>query len=230
MLTHQRFLPSVWRTGCVSLALTLTACAGGSARVTSTSDTAELPRPSIALVYPFAVDADDVAADTFGYDQESTDEAARQVANTLADKIAAALRERGIRAEPALRSTQPPLHAIVVKGQFVTIEKGSAGERVLIGFSAGSEDVQVRVQAYQVTGAGLLQLQEGLAEAHGRKSPGVGVPAIVSIATGNPAGVVISSGVNVASELLGGFDERLEDLARQIADVARDYYARQGWL
>ena len=43
-------------------------------------------------------------------------------------------------------------------------------------------------------------------------------------------GVVISGGINVVSELLGGFDERLEDLARQIADVARDYYARQGWL
>ncbi len=211
------------------MALTLTACAGGSARVTSTSDIAGLPRPSIALVYPFAMDAHDAAADTFGYNNESTDEA-RQVASTLADKIAAAFRERGIRAEPALRSTQPPLHAIVVKGQFVTIEKGSAGERVLIGFSAGSEDVKVRVQAYQVTEAGLRQLQEGFAETHGRKSPGVGVPAIVSIATGNPAGVVISGGVNVASELLQGFDKRLEVLARQIADLARDYYARQGWL
>jgi hypothetical protein len=101
---------------------------------------------------------------------------------------------------------------------------------VIIGFSAGSEDVRIRLQAYQVAETGLHRLQMVSAEAHGRKSPGVAVPAVVSIATANPAGLVISGGVNLASELLDGFDERLDDLAAQVADVARDFYASKGWL
>jgi hypothetical protein len=213
----------------IALGLLLAGCAGGSAQVAATS-LEELPRPGIAFIYPFAVDANDAAADTFGYHHESTNAEARQVASALAEKIVAALRQRGIVAQRGLRSSSPPLRAVVVKGQFVRIDKGSGGERVIIGFSAGSEDVRIRLQAYQVAETGLHRLQMVSAEAHGRKSPGVAVPAGVSIATANPAGLVISGGVNLASELLDGFDERLDDLAAQVADVARDFYASKGWL
>ena len=49
------------------LALFLAGCAGGSAKVGQQySGVQSLPRPPIVLIYPFAVDSDDVVVDTFG--------------------------------------------------------------------------------------------------------------------------------------------------------------------
>jgi len=188
-------------------------------------------------VYDFAVDANDVVVDTFGPSfldhKASTSERSvkgKAVAHELAEQLVTQLAERGITVKRATHSTPVPLHALVAKGQFVTINEGDEMERVVIGFGLGSEKIQVRVQVYQMTESGLRRISEVEGEAHGRKTPGVAGPAGIAGATGMVAGVVISGGMNIVSEAKGPMAEAVKNLAKKFADRAVKGYKRQGWL
>jgi hypothetical protein len=212
-------------------------CAGGSARRTSQPTGNEaLPHPSEVLVYDFSVDADDVVLDTFGPNFVSGGKSAserggtgRAVAALLSEKIVAKLGERGIRARRASGSTPVSLSALAVKGQFVAIKEGDQMGRMVIGFGAGSEKLEAQVQVYQMTQSGLRRVSTGAGEAHGRKTPGVAGPAAVGAATGMAVGVVVASAMNIGSELTGGMQNRVDDLAEKFADRAVDFYAHHGW-
>ncbi len=104
-----------------------------------------IPRPTVLLVYDFAVGPNDVVVETLGhqFQKEATkrskeEETAYATTHSLSEQLVAKLGERGIAAERAEDSRVPPLHALVLKGQFLTIEKGSRFKRMVIGFGAGS--------------------------------------------------------------------------------------------
>ena len=50
-----------------------------------------------------------------------------------------------------------------------------------------------------------------------------------SAAAGAAAGVVISSAMNIGSELKGPMKARVNDLAEVFADRAVEFYEQQGW-
>ena len=175
-------------------------CAGGSInKVRHYSQMEPLVRPSVVLIYNFAVDPDDVVVDTFGpnfgrSEKEETSEileAGRAVADALAEKMVAELKERGIKAQRAATSTEVPVNAFLVKGQFVTINEGDAMRRMTVGFGAGSDEIRAQVQVYQIKeGGNLRMIVEGEAEAHGKKTPGVGPAAIMTAGVGTVVPVV----------------------------------------
>ena len=221
------------------LALFLAGCAGGSAKVGQQySGGKSLPRPPVVLVYQFAVDADDVVVDTFGLDignkQASTLERVkrgRAFARALSLKLVNKVDELGIPVRAATPHTKVPLNAIVVKGQFVTIDEGDQTKRTMIGFGAGAEEVRVRVQVYQMTEMGLRRISEAEGEAHGRKTPGVVGPAGVAAGTGMVVGLVVSAGMNIKSEAIdGSMETTLNNLVEQFIENAARFYKRQGWF
>ncbi len=220
------------------LAVLLAGCAGGSSKVgPQHSGLKSLPRPPVVLIYQFAVDADDVVADTFGGGigkETSTLERVKRgrvFARELALKLVKKVAELGIGTRVANPKTNVPLNALVVKGQFITLDEGSKVKRTMIGFGAGAEEVRVRVQVYQMTETGLQRISEAEGEAHGRKTPGMVGPAAIAGVTGNVIGVVVAGGMNIKSEAIdGSMDTTLNNLVDQFAENAARFYKRQGWL
>jgi hypothetical protein len=219
---------------CVGLA-----CA--SAKVENVQRHAEgerLPQPGVLLVYDFAVTPDEVVVDTLGSEfggsaSPSSKEVqqARQVAASLSTQLVSKLGERGINAERATDARVPPMNAMVLKGEFVSIDKGSRVKRMVIGFGAGSSELRVRAHVYQATPYGLRRIARAEAKATGSKTPGMAVPVGAGAAMGATArSAVISGGMNVAREVRGGMDADAGRLADEIADRAEAFYKRQGWL
>lgn len=198
----------------------------------------QLPRPPVLLVYDFAVSPGEAVEDTFGSEfagstSPSSKEAqeARQVAASLSTQLVSKLRERGINAARATRGSVPPENAMVIKGQFVSIDEGSRVKRMVIGFGAGSSELRARVQAYQATAYGLRRIAQAEAGATGSKMPGMAVPVGGGAAVGRAAAsAVISGGMNITKEVRGGMDADAGHLADEIAKRAEAFYKRQGWL
>ncbi len=214
-------------------------CASASVTpVTKIADGSMLPRPGVLLVYDFAVAANDVMIDTLGAQFMSEGEkltekeqTARATANAFSVALVEQLRNDGINAQRAERGDIPPLHALVLKGQFITIDEGSRAKRMIIGFGAGSSELRARVQAYQATQHGLRRLAEAEAEASGSKMPGMAIPVAGGAAMGTAAtSAIISGGMNIAKETRGAMNPDAERMAKKIAERAKAFYVRQGWL
>jgi hypothetical protein len=210
----------------------------GVTPMAGTADHSMLPRPSVVLVYDFAVHANDVMIDSLGAEfmsegEKLTEEeqTARATANAFSAALVEQLRKEGINAQRANDRGVPPLHAIAIKGQFVTIDAGSRFKRVVIGFGAGSSEIRARVQVYQVTERGLHRIVEAEAKATGSKSPGMAIPVAGGAAMGSAAtSAVISGGMNIAREAKGAMNPDAERMAKKIAERAKAFYVRQGWL
>ncbi len=222
----------------VSLLVAALGCAGASSQQTRQyAADGTLPRPPVLLVYDFAVNPQDALADTFGEEFSPEPEPpskemqeGRVVATALAEAVVAKLRKRGIHAERAVRSTPIPQHALVVKGQFLTIEKGSRAKRMIIGFGAGMTELRVRGQVYQMRETGLVRVSEGEGRAHGDRMPGMAVPVGVGAAAGRVVtSAIISGGMNIVQEVTGELRGDVERLAEQFAERAENFYKRQGW-
>ena len=191
----------------------------------------------MVLVYDFAVGANDVVVDTLGHEFRSEavqlskeEEAAYATADSLSEQLVAKLRKRGISAERADNSSVPPLNALVIKGQFLTIDKGSRFKRMVIGFGAGSSELQVRAQAYQATGYGLRRLAAAEVDSSGSKMPGMAVPMVGGAAVGTVAtSAVISGGMAILRETRGAMHDDAGRIADEIAKRAEAFYRRQGW-
>ena len=220
------------------ITLFLVGCAGGSAKqVSSLKGDEPLPRPPVLLIYDFAVNPEDVMVDTAGLtsgDEASTAERlteGKEWANALSESFVRQFMKEGITSRRATGSTHIPLNAIVVKGQFILIDEGDEIKRTTIGFGAGAEDLSAMVQVYQMRKAGLKRISEVEAEAHGRKTPGIAVPAAMTAGTGMVVGLVISSVMNLKSEAVdGSMQTTVDDLAEQLVERAVSYYKKRGWL
>ena len=125
----------------------------------------------------------------------------------------------------------PPKDGIpaIDRPKFVSVDEGSRGKRMLIGFGKGAESLEARVQVYQVTEAGLRRLVDAEAEAHGSKKPGHLVPVGAAAAAGRAGGAVIGGGVAVKSEISGPLESSARNLAREIAERAAAFYDERGW-
>jgi hypothetical protein len=195
-------------------------------------------KPSVVLVYDFAVTPEEALTDSLGAYSERVGEAeskeiqfARATAASLSEQLVAKLQKKGIAAERALDDRVPPLHAFVVRGQFLDVDKGSRLKRMVIGFGAGSSKLVARVQVYQAVDWGLRRIAEAEATASGAKAPGMAVPVGAGAAMGAAAtSAAISGGLTVSREVRGGMVTDAGRMAEQIAKRAEAYYRSLGWL
>ena len=196
----------------------------------------EVVKPSVVLVYDFRFSAADVSIDdrVFGGKkptQAEKDRLGREVSAGFAKALVEKLGEAGIEAQRADSRTSTPLHAWLVKGRFLSVDEGSRAKRVALGFGAGATELEVKVEVFQVTDSGQRKLSEGEAKASGSKMPGMAVPVAGGAAMGTAlTSAAISGTLAVTREVRGSLGADANRLAEALAERAKAFYQRRGWL
>lgn len=201
----------------------------------------KLARPNHIYVYDFAATAADlppgtVAAQSYAEPAKPRTAkeiaAARQLSDAVANELAAQIRAMGLPGEVATAETTSTVNDIVLRGQFESVETGSAGKRIVLGFGSGSAELKTVVQVYEMTANGLRELGSGAVDSGGGKGPGLLVPLGIAVATANPIGLVVMGAAKVEGEASGrttieGSGKRT---AEQIAAHLKPAFQRQGWI
>jgi hypothetical protein len=201
----------------------------------------KLPRPGNILVYDFAATADDLSADSAlagrisEHDTPQTAEqieTGRKVGAEIAAHLVAEIRAMGMPAERASAASQAKVNDLVLRGYLLSVKKGDALERVAIGLGDGASELTATVEAFQMTPTGLRKLGGGELDAQGGKGPGGVVGAAVLIATHNPVGLIVSTGVKAYGEESGKstIEGRADQTAKEIAEQLKKKFEEQGWI
>jgi len=201
----------------------------------------KLPRPDHIWVYDFAATPAEVPADSALTDQYSasgTPQTAEQIAEgrkvgaELATQLVEQIRGMGLPAARASVGTMPSLNDIVIRGYLLSVDEGSAVKRIAIGFGSGASELRAAVEGYQMTDRGMRKLGSGTVDAGGSKGPGEALPAAVAIATANPIGLIVTSGVKAYGEASGSstIEGRVKATAEEIAAQIKPRFEQQGWI
>ena len=207
----------------------------------STSTSAVILKPARVIVYDFASTPEAVPPDSAIaglYRQRTTPQTPEEIelGRSLGAKVSARLVEElnknGIAATAAATGPVPHPGDVVIRGEFVSIDKGTRVKRMLIGFGAGAAGLETLVEGYVVTAAGLVPLGSAQIETAGGKMPGMLVPIGAGAAMGTVAtSVAISGAANVLQELgPEGLDGAAKRTAKEIAKVIVKAYEERGWM
>jgi hypothetical protein len=226
---------------CLLTLLMMAGCA--STKITGRDElvTGPIPRPDTIWVHDFAATPADVPDESAFAGQEIehlTPQTAQQIAagrqlgEEIAAQLVAQIRDMGMHAEQASKGTKPRINDIVIRGYLISIVEGSAAKRIAIGFGSGASDLKVAAEGFQETAQGLRKLGSGTTDATGGKAPGADLGVLGLIATHNPAGLIISSGVKIYGEESGSstIKGRAKQTAKEIADVLKKRFQEQGWI
>jgi Domain of unknown function (DUF4410) len=200
-----------------------------------------LPKPGHIWVDDFVATASDLPADSTlasEPDVDTTPQTSEQIAEgrELGSEIAAQLVEQihnmGLPAAIGGPGTTPEVNDLVIRGYLLSVEQGSAAKRVIIGFGAGASEMRTMVEGFQMTPQGLRKLGVGTVQSGGSKGPGAALGVATFLATANPAGLIISSGMKVYGEASGKstVQGRAQATAKEIADVLKTRFEEQGWI
>lgn len=201
--------------------------------------TGQLPRPGQIWVYDFVVTQSDVPAESAlagqpGATSQTAEHIAegRKLSASLSTDLVKKIREMGMPAEHATAASRPQLNDLVIRGYLLSFAEGSAEKRMAIGFGSGSSDLRVAVEGFQMTSQGLRKLGGGTSDAGGGKSPGMALGAATFLATHNPAGLIVSTGLKVYGEESGKskIEGRVDQQAKEIADQLKIKFQEQGWI
>jgi uncharacterized protein DUF4410 len=197
--------------------------------------TEEMPRPNRILVYNFAAtpaDAPELANQATEAGTPEQTQAGRELGAKIASELASDIRAMGLPGEAVPIGTQAQMHDIIIKGYLLSVQAGSATKRVTIGLGAGASELQTAVEGFQMTPQGLRKLGSGTVDAGGNKTPGAAVGVAGLIATGNPAGLIVSTGMKVYGEASGSstLDGRAKATAKEIAEKIKPRFQQQGWI
>jgi len=225
----------------LSIVLLMAGCA--STKITQRDEivTGEIARPGTIWVHDFAATPADVPNESVFAGQEiehltpQTPQqiaAGRQLGEEIAAQLVTQIRAMGMHAERASAATKPRINDIVIRGYLVSIVEGSAAKRIVIGFGSGASDLKVAAEGFQETAHGLRKLGSGSTDATGGKAPGADLGVLGLIATHNPAGLIISSGIKIYGEESGRstVKGRAAQTAKEIADVLKKRFQEQGWI
>ncbi len=231
------------------LNLALAGCAIGllagcaSTKITNREQlvTEQLPRPGHIWVYDFVATRADVPANSVlagETDLDTSPQTAEQIATgrELGAQIAAQLIEQidamGMPAAPAGPGTVPQINDIVIRGYLLSVKEGSAAKRVAIGFGSGASELHTLVDGFQMTPQGERKLGSANVDAGGGKTPGAALGAATFLATANPAGLIISSGMKVYGEASGKskVSGRAKATATELAKELKKRFQHQRWI
>jgi hypothetical protein len=150
----------------------------------------------------------------------------------IAEQLVEQIRLMGMPAERASKGTTAQINDILFRGYLISVNEGSEVKRLTIGFGSGGSELRVAAEAFQKTAQGLRKLGSGVADSGGGKTPGAGVGLAALIATHNPAGLIVSSGVKVYGEMSGSakIEGRVEHIVEEIADLMKTRFEQQGWI
>lgn len=199
-------------------------------------------RPGRILVFDFVTTpsqlpswADASAARNLPQASEDADDlaAGKKLGAQVAAELVKKINEMGLTAVRANDHPGPVENDLAILGFFTSIDKGSAVERVALGFGKGSAQVNAHVQGYRATAGGMQLLGSGVVDSGGSgKSPGLVVPALVTIATANPIGLVVGGAIKAEGEVSGRSTDEgsAERMAGEIAKELKPKFEEQGWI
>jgi hypothetical protein len=202
---------------------------------------AQLAKPSLILVYDFAVTPEEVeldkglSADLMQKYEEhkGTSRTAEEikvghrVADALAEELVKKIRSYGLWAERGFGYPHAKAKDLMVKGQLLSIDEGNRTERVAIGLGAGRTSVQANVQVYEMTAEGMKKVDtlRGTAKS-GDKMMGIG-----AIAGHLLASTLVSGTLSGASEMTSATVEAdAKRLAEKVAADLGNFFVDQGWI
>ncbi len=200
-----------------------------------------LPRPGQIVVYDFVSNPKDVAKDSMLAEYEVAPaapptpeqaELAKKLGALIATNLIGEIRNMGINATaPGSGVTTQP-NDCIIRGYLLSVDEGSTLKRVTIGFGAGAAEMKTLVEGYQVTPTGERKLGYGEVQAAGGKAPGGALGAAMLVATGNPVGLVVQSGLKATGELTGysTIEGRAKQTAKEIGEQLKVRFTQLGWI
>jgi len=200
-----------------------------------------LPRPNHIWVYDFAATPADVPPSSGFADPsyrpsrpQASEEitAGRQAGAEVAATLVERIRDMGLPAERPSEQTQPQTNDLVIRGYFISLDEGSATERITIGFGSGASQLTTAVEAYQMTATGLRRLGSARVDAGGNKSPGMELGVVGFIVTANPVGLIVGGGMKAYGEASGRskVQGRARATAKAIAAELKPQFEQEGWI
>jgi hypothetical protein len=226
---------------CLPLILWAAGCASTKITEHQVFINERLPRPSHIWVYDFAATAAAVPPDSTlarKFTVEAMPQTAEQIAlgQRLGAEIAADLVERmqtmGLPARHATEGETIYVNDLVIRGYIVCVKKGSATARIVIGFGVGGAGLCTIVEGFQMTPHGLRELTFDAVRAGTARTPGASASAAGFLATGNPAGLIVSGSLRVYQEASGysTVKGRARATAKEIAADLKTLSQEQGWI
>jgi hypothetical protein len=233
------------RTLLCMLALVVAAgCASTNVTQSTPMQSPGLARPNNIWVYPFVANPADMPADSSISGDVSAPrtpptpdeiEQGRQLGTSIATELVADINAMGLTSTLAGPGSTPQVGDGVIRGYIVSTAGGGVGgtvQRFVIGFGAGTSEMDTVVEGYAVTPNGWRRLGSGTLSSNGNKTPGMVVPAAVAIATGNPIGLIVVGGLKVYGEASGRntLQGRAKATADAISEQLRIRFQDRGWI
>ena len=228
----------------VLLTIAISACAGAKvADQTQNAPAATATRPDQIVIYPFAVNANDVTLNqsivqrayrnVSGEDQNASQQKiATDTASNVCLNVASNLTAKGYKAVCLQRGTPAAGNSsLVVDGEFTDISEGNRLRRLVIGFGAGSSTLDTSVHVYQRTDSGSQPLTDFTTHADSGKMPGAAIMGPAGAAAGGSAAVVVGTNAAMggAKSFTSATSYLADKTATQITDVITQYYSQHGW-
>ncbi len=219
--------------------------AAGCAKV-QVSDRQELsdgqfPRPQHIYVYDFVGTPGDVPPESTLSGQPVADTPQmteqqialnRQIGSELAQALVDEIVAMDLPAQRVYGQPMLEVGDLVFRGTLLTIQVGSAAERVAIGLGEGAAELKVALEGYEMTPNGLLAVGRGKLDTEAGKGPGAAVGVVTLLATKNPLGLIVSTGVKLHDEKTGSatIQGKVQQVAKEIATQLRPRFEQQGWI
>ena len=234
----------ITRNRAISIFIALAVLAGcASTNVTQQTPMASpgLARPNQIWVYDFIADPARLPADSSigpGLSAPSTRltaaelETGRRLSAIIAKSLVADIQAMGLPAVQAGPGAAPQVGDGVIRGYLVSVQAGSGVQRFVIGFSAGSSEIDTVVEGYVMTPQGLRPLGSGTLSSSGNKTPGIIAPSAVAIATRNPIGLIVVGATKIYGEASGSNtpEGRAKATADAIAEQLKIRFREYGWI
>jgi len=231
-----------WGVAALAAAFLVTACAPTSVQSIFQREGAA-PRPERVLVYDFSVTPDEVQLDR-GLSAELEQMAkgtprteqelqiGRKAARALSDELVERINAMGLPAQRAVGAPANWANALLIEGQFLSIDEGNRTERVVVGLGMGRSDVRADIQVYEARGTQLVRLEEFMTDAKSGYKPGAAETLGMGAAAGTLAvSAAVTVAGTVASEALGVDAEAdARRTAKEVAEKLQAYFTRQGWI
>jgi hypothetical protein len=155
---------------------------------------------------------------------ENPEAIARKSDNTFSEELGKKLAKTGIPVQHVTADTAPSDNSLVIQGTFVALREGDKAERVTVGMTLGSAQVQTKIDVRLKTSAEAVLVSQFQTETTTAKNVGAAVPAV---AGANPAAVATKSVVTDRRKTLNHYISVTADAsAKQIIKLMSD----QGWI
>lgn len=225
----------------VAAVVGVAACAKTQVTDRETPYSGRMPKPNHIWVYDFVSHSENVPAESALAGHPAVESApqtpeqielGRKIGTDVARELVAEIQAMGLPAEHAASESRLGAGDLVIRGYLLSVEAGSELERVAVGMGKGNAELKTAVEGFLVTAQGLRKLGGGTVDSGGSKTPGSAVPLAVAIATHNPLGLIVSTGVKLHAEKTGAatIQGKAEDTAKEIAMQLEPRFREQGWI